>query len=85
MFQVLFTSLVFAVSLAAAAALIYAIIQIIDDGLDVSAAVTGVSGVVGSGGAVFLGKKMQESIKVAKKALEDVGKYCGEPVKQQVS
>lgn len=84
MFRVLFTSLVFVVSLAAAAALVFAIVRIIQDGVDLAAAVTGVSGVVASGASLFLGRKMNQSITVARQALEDVGTYCGVEVKNQV-
>ena len=84
MFSVLFTGLVFVVSLTAAAALVYAIIKIIDDGLDLAAAVAGVSGVVGSGAAVYLGKRMNEARKHAREALGDVSTHCGSQVKEQV-
>lgn len=84
MFRVLFTGLVFAVSLAAAAALIYSIAKIIKDGIDLGSAVTVVGGFVGSGAAIFLGKRMNESIKVAHGALEDVGTYCGVATKEQL-
>ena len=85
MFQVLFTSLVFVVSVATAAALIYAIIRLIKDGLDLGAVVTGVSGAIGSGATLFLAKRMNESIKVARTALNDVGKYCGHEVEEEVT
>src|SRR5689334_10753782 len=49
MFRILFTSLVFAVGLAAAAALVYAIIKIMTSGIDLSSAITGVSGFVAGG------------------------------------
>lgn len=84
MFQVLFTSLVLVVAVASAAALVYAIIRITKDGLELSAVVTGVSGVVGSGGTAFLAKRMSESIKVAQAALGDVGKYCGGEIEEQL-
>ena len=43
----------------------------------IGASVTGVA-------AVWLGKKMMESIEVLRQALEDVSTYCGTGVKQQL-
>lgn len=84
MFRTLFTSLVFMVALASAAALIFAIVRIVKDGADVAAIVTGVGGLLGSAGELVLVKYMNDSIKVAKQALADVGKYCGGGVQEQV-
>jgi hypothetical protein len=76
------TALVFAVSAAAAATLIYAIIKIADDGADLGAVVSGVSGVVASGGAVQLVKRMQEAGRAEQRALSKVQAFCGETVAQ---
>ena len=84
MFQVLFTSLVFVVSLAAATALVWAIYKIAHDGADAGAIITGVSGVLASGAVVFLAGKMKQSVNVAKKALADVSKYCGPETESQL-
>jgi hypothetical protein len=78
--RVAFTALVFAVSAAAAATLIYAIIKIAKDGADLSAVVTGVSGVVASGGVVFLVKRMNQASAAEQRALNKVGQFCGEAV-----
>jgi hypothetical protein len=79
-----FTALVFAVSLAAAAALVYAIIKLIKDGADLSAVVTGVSGVVASGGVVFLVKRMNEASAAEQRALNKVRQFCGTEVAGQL-
>jgi hypothetical protein len=79
-----FTALVFAVSAAAAAALIYAIIKIAKDGADLSAVVTGVSGVVASGGVVFLVKRMTQASAAEQRALNKVQQFCGQAVAEQL-
>lgn len=84
MFRTLFTALVFAVALASAGALIFAIIRLVRDGADIAAIVTGVGGLLGSAGELVLVKYMNDSIKVAKQALSDVGKYCGDALHQQL-
>ena len=84
MFRVLFTAIVFAVSLASATALIIAIAMIVKNGADVGNIVAGVSGVLGSAATLWLATKMNESIKVQRTALGDVGKYCGIPIQNQV-
>jgi hypothetical protein len=85
MFRVLFTSLVFVVSLAAAAALVYAIVRAIQVGFDLGSTITGISGIVGSGASIFLGRRMKESINVSRTALQDVGTYCGAQLQQELS
>lgn len=84
MFRVLFTGLVFAVSLASATALIIAIATIVKNGADVGNVVAGVSGVLGSAATLWLANKMNEAIKVQRTALADVGKYCGITIQSQV-
>lgn len=84
MFRVLFTGLVFAVSLASATALIIAIALIVKNGAEVGNIVAGVSGVLGSAATLWLATKMNESIKVQRTALNDVGKYCGMSIQNQV-
>ncbi|HEU4702957.1 MAG TPA: hypothetical protein VFS37_10785 [Conexibacter sp.] len=83
-FRVLFTVLVFVVSAAAAAAIVYCVYVIATDGADVSAIVTGVSGAVASGATVFLVRGMRQSTSLARQALGDVGTYCGTDVKAEV-
>lgn len=80
-----FTALVFAVSTAAAAALIYAIIKIAKDGADLSAVVTGVSGVVASGGVFFLVQRMTQASAAEQRALNKVREFCGQPIVDQLS
>jgi hypothetical protein len=80
-----FTALVFAVSAAAAATLIYAIIKIATDGADLGAVVTGVSGVVASGGAVFLVQRMNQASAAEQRALNKVQQFCGEATAKQLS
>jgi hypothetical protein len=84
MFQTLFTAVVFVVAAAAAAALVFSIVRIARNGADLTAVVSGVNGVVASGATVWLAKRMQESIRVARTALADVGKYCGAHVQSKV-
>lgn len=84
MFRVLFTSLVFAVGFASAAALVYAIARIMSAGVDLATGITGVSGFMGSGASLFLMQRTKESIAVARTALADVGKYCGVPTMEKV-
>jgi hypothetical protein len=79
-----FTALVYAVSLAAAAALVYAIFEIAKDGADLGAVVTGVSGVLASGGVVFLVKRMNMAERAEQKALQKVHDFCGENVANQL-
>ena len=77
MFRVLFSALVFVVGLASTLALVYAIVKLAKDGADISAIVTGVGGVLGGIATGFLVRRMQESIRVQRQALEDVKTYCG--------
>ena len=79
-----FTALVLAVSAAAAAALIYAIIKIASDGADLSSVVTGVSGVVASGGALFLVQRMRDASSAESRALTKVDQLCGKEVANQL-
>ena len=84
MFRTLFTYLVFAVAGASATAILVAIYKAMSAGVDLGVGITLVSGFVGSGAAIFIGKRMNESIVVARTALQDVGKYCGPQVAKKV-
>ena len=84
MFRTLFTYLVLAVAGASATAILVAIYKAMSAGVDLGVGITLVSGFVGSGAAIFIGKRMNESIAVARTALQDVGKYCGSEVEQKV-
>ncbi len=75
-----FTGLVFLVGLAVAGTLVYAVIKIAKDGADLSAVVAGVSGLVASGAAVFLVKRMNEATAAERKALDKVKDFCGPDV-----
>lgn len=84
-FRIGFTALVFVVSAAAAATLIWAIYKIAKDGTDVGAIISGITGLLGSGAALFLVKRMRQSITVRQAALARVSEYCGEAVTNAIT
>jgi hypothetical protein len=80
-FRVMFTLLVWVVSAASAAALVAAIWILATTSQSTAGIVTGVAGLTGSGGVVFLVSRMNKAIRAAEKAIGDVGKYCGAEVR----
>jgi hypothetical protein len=83
-FRIVFTLLVVAISAAAAGSLVWAVYKIVNDGADVAAIVAGVTGVLESGAAAVLAKRMTEAIKVERDALDKVGEHCGLEVKEAI-
>jgi hypothetical protein len=85
MFQVLFTGLVLLVATATAIAITIIIYRIVEHGWDPATTLSAVGGVVTGTATVFLGRRMTQAQSVQKKALEDVGKYCGSNVMNQMT
>ena len=80
-FRILFTLLVVAISVAAAGSLVWAVYKLVKDGADAGAIIAGVTGVLESGAAAVLAKRMTEAIAVERDALDKVGDHCGSVVK----
>jgi hypothetical protein len=86
MFRVAFTTLTFIVGAATAIAVAYVIYRATSSGgkWNTTATLAAIGAAVTGAGAIYLGKRSLEAIKVARTALDDVGKYCGIEVKKKL-
>lgn len=83
MFRVIFTAMVAVLGGLTLIALGYVLYRVLD-GWDATATLTALGGAVTGVAAGVLNKNMQRSINVQRKALEDVGSYCGVAKKEQM-
>jgi hypothetical protein len=84
-FSILFGSLVFIVSLAAAVSLVIFITRITADGMDVQSGVAALSALLTSGATVFLANKWRAANQNRRQSLKDVGTYCGTQVVDELA
>ena len=84
MFRVIFTAMVAVLGGLTLIALGYVLYRILE-GWDATATLTALGGAVTGVAAGVLNKNMQRSINVQRKALADVGTYCGMPKKDQLT
>jgi hypothetical protein len=83
MFRYIFTAFVAVLGAMTTVAVVYCIWRILE-GWNMAATLSAIGAAVTGVAAVWLGKKMMESIRVLREALNDVATYCGPDVKQQL-
>jgi len=83
-FRNIFTAIVAVLAALTLIALAYCIFRVLDDKWDATGTLSAIGGVVTGTAAVYLGRERSKSINVLRKALEDVGTYCGKPVADEV-
>lgn len=83
MFRYIFTSFVAVLGAMTTVGVVYCIWRILE-GWNMTATLSAIASAVTGGAAIWLGKKMMESIRVLRQALADVSKYCGPAVQQQL-
>jgi hypothetical protein len=65
-------------------AVAYCVYKLLDTGWDPTSTFTALAGAVTGGGAGFVGRQRNKADKLLRQALEDVGTYCGMPVREQL-
>lgn len=83
MFRYIFTGFVAVLGAMTTIGVVYCIWRILE-GWNMTATLSALGAAVTGVAAVWLGKKMLESIRVLRQALADVSKYCGPAVTQQL-
>jgi len=83
-FRNIFTAIVAVLAFVTLIAISYCIFRLFDSSWDPTTTFAAIGAAASSGGALFLRRERSKSIKVLDEALANVGKYCGEPVKQKL-
>lgn len=83
MFRYIFTTFVAVLGAVTTVGVAYCIWRILE-GWNMTATLSAIASAVTGGAALWLGKRMMESIRVLRQALSDVSKYCGPAVQQQL-
>jgi hypothetical protein len=83
MFRYIFTTFVAVLGAMTTIGVVYCIWRILE-GWNMAATLSAIGAAVTGVAAVWLGRKMVESIGVLRQALDDVSKYCGPAVTQQL-
>jgi hypothetical protein len=84
-FRNIFTALVAVLAVLTLIALSYCLYLAFDKSFDVTGTVAAIGGIVTGAGALFLRTERNKAIKNLDDALGNVSKYCGEPVKQELT
>ena len=84
-FRNIFTALVAVLAFVTLVAIVFCLIRILASEWDATNTFAAIGAAVTGSGALYLKKEQTKSVNVLNDALGNVGKYCGEPVKQKLS